>query len=83
MFRELTIFFIPQTNCWFFVSLIQQHLGIIGDGSFAFGELKFPSVNLELRNSISREGMVCAYTMLPVGDDNSVLVKLVQISPAR
>lgn len=41
-----------QQNCWFFVSLLQQHLGRIGMGSFILGHLAFPTIGPRVRHKI-------------------------------
>lgn len=39
-----------QKRCWFFASLVQVHLSILGDGFFRFG--RFPSLGLGLRTRV-------------------------------
>jgi len=44
-----------QANCWFFVSLLQQHLGAAGDGTFTFGVLPNPTLAQQIREEINAE----------------------------
>ena len=42
-----------QANCWFFVSLLQQHLAAAGDGSFSYGNLPYPTLAQEIRQKVN------------------------------
>lgn len=42
-----------QANCWFFVSLLQQHLAAAGDGFFLYGSLPHPTLAQEIREKVN------------------------------
>jgi len=53
--KELKRYQLWPANCWFFVSLIQEHLSATGDGTFTRGTLPNPSLAQSIRDQIRRE----------------------------
>lgn len=49
-----------QNNCWFFVSLLQKHLSVIGNGTFTFGRPVAENLDHKTRALIDDEVQVCA-----------------------
>lgn len=43
---------LDQENCYFFCSLIQQHLGAENDGRFVFGILPYPDLAQTVRDRV-------------------------------
>ncbi|KAF8299279.1 hypothetical protein DL93DRAFT_2173573 [Clavulina sp. PMI_390] len=55
MCTELSSYMLWPANCWFFVSLIQEHLFEQFHGYFAFGELKWGKLALDIRSHVSEK----------------------------
>lgn len=47
--------YMGQENCYFFCSLIQEHLGADGDGRFVEGTLPHPNLAIERRRLVTEQ----------------------------
>ncbi|KAF8306182.1 hypothetical protein DL93DRAFT_239968 [Clavulina sp. PMI_390] len=52
---ELSSYMLWPANCWFFVSLIQEHLFERFHGYFEIGELKWGKLALDIRSHVSEK----------------------------
>jgi hypothetical protein len=42
-----------QENCYFYCSLIQEHLAATGEGAFSEGKLPYPNLAREIRTRVN------------------------------
>lgn len=65
-----------QENCYFYCSLIQEHLGAEGEGMFSTGRLPYPDLAQEIRGRLKER--VSLFYHMPTALTASVNVILTE-----